>query len=119
MRRRFGIARSVAPQECRARVGRHGEIEIAVAIEVSIGCTTTHDRPTENTTELLADFHKAPVRIVAIEQRPLGVANPWLHPVDAVVQVSVDRQQIEPAVQVVFEKEQRERQCQQTRASDL
>ena len=100
-----GVGVVVAKKACGAVRGGEEEVEVAVAIEVEVGCAAADDGLAEGGAELVGDVFELATAAVTKQQRGLGVLDGRLDDRDVVGDVAVDGEDIGEAVEIVVEEE--------------
>src|SRR5579872_748784 len=98
-------------------IGRDEQIQIPVMVDIGVGGAASHDRPVEIGAHLRRHVLEFALTQIVKQQRRLLVLNLRLDAADLLLDVPVGGEDIGIAVQVVIEKEDAERECQQAGSS--
>ena len=109
----------VTEQSSRPAISRDQQIERAIVVDIAVGRASCHARCGERHPGGRCDLFELSVAEIMKKVRRFRVANARLHSFDAVFNVSVRNVNIQPAVQIVVEKEATKTKRQQTSAAHV
>ena len=108
----------VAIEVRRALVGGDQQVHDAIAVEIAVGQAARHFRRGEAAARLRGDIAKPALAVVQEQMRRLRVADVAVNLADGFVDVAVDRDQVEVAVQIDIEERAAEAEAVARRLAD-
>src|SRR5437762_1330227 len=109
----------VAEKSGRSTVRGHNYIEIAVIVDVGIGCPTRDARTREICSHLGRSLSKLSLAEIAKQVRRLCVVHSLLNGLNLIFYMAVRHQDIRPAVEIIVKEKTAEPDREQARASEL